>query len=259
MRIAELTTCKTCCGLLTAYCLLLLLAFAFISYFSRMSDSPRNPFHNELKKEFQLERMILFSDAVFAIAITLLALEIKVPEIDKHIVTDHLLAEKMAELIPKFIGFLVSFFVIGVYWIVHHRTFGFVTNYNHRLLWLNLVFLLAVVLMPFSSAFYSNYLLTPAAAIPVVIYVCNIVFLALMGLVLWEYIANPKHNLSEGITQQMKKYFRFRAIVPPFAFVLTAFTYLYINPRFAVYIPITIAPLLRLAKWIYFKPKTAKK
>ena len=66
---------------------------------------------HELKKEFQLERMILFSDAVFAIAITLLALEIKIPEIDKRIVTDRILSEKLDEMIPKFVGFLVSFFI----------------------------------------------------------------------------------------------------------------------------------------------------
>src|SRR6476620_7839398 len=99
------------------------------------------PFHNELKKEFQLERMILFSDAVFAIAITLLAIEIKVPEVAKNIVTDQLLTEKLDELLPKFIGFLVSFFVIAIYWVVHHRMFGFVVNYNRKLLWLNLIFL----------------------------------------------------------------------------------------------------------------------
>ena len=96
---------------------------------------------HELKKEFQLERMILFSDAVFAIAITLLALEIKIPEIDKRIVTDRILSEKLDEMIPKFVGFLVSFFIIGLYWSIHHRMFGFVVNYTRGLLWLNLFFL----------------------------------------------------------------------------------------------------------------------
>src|SRR5438046_2871708 len=94
-------------------------------------------FQNELKKEFQLERMILFSDAVFAIAITLLAIEIKVPEVAHDLASDQVLAQKMAQLMPKFVGFLVSFLVIGVYWVVHHRMFGFVINYNQRLLWLN--------------------------------------------------------------------------------------------------------------------------
>src|SRR5690349_8854029 len=112
-----------------------------------------NTLHNELKKEFQLERMILFSDAVFAIAITLMALELKVPELHQQLVTDHNLVASLSHMIPKFIGFLISFFIIGQYWTVHHRLFGFVENYNLRLMWLNLIFLLAIILMPFSTAF----------------------------------------------------------------------------------------------------------
>src|SRR6185436_5665320 len=102
-----------------------------------------NQLHNELRKEFQLERLILFSDAVFAIAITLLVIEIKIPEIPRPIVTDHLLGERLLELIPKFVGFLISFLLIGQYWTVHHRMFGYVINFNQRLIWLNIFFLLA--------------------------------------------------------------------------------------------------------------------
>src|SRR5689334_15399333 len=96
--------------------------------------------HNELRKEFQLERLILFSDAVFAIAITLLAIEIKVPEIPRNIVTDDMLSEKLIQLISKFVGFLISFLLIGQYWTVHHRMFGYVINFTQRLIWLNILF-----------------------------------------------------------------------------------------------------------------------
>ena len=164
---------------------------------------------------------------MFAIAITLLALEIKVPELDRHTVTDAMLLNKLDELIPKFIGFLVSFFVIGLYWMVHHRMFGFVVNYTPRLLWLNLFFLLAVVLMPFSSAFYSEYIIRQLKA-PVIIYVGNIMFLGIMSLVLWNYLVNPRHRLAEGITPQMIKYFRFRAVAPLVVFAIMATTYLFI-------------------------------
>ena len=71
--------------------------------------------HNELKKEFQLERMILFSDAVFAIAITLLVIEIKVPEIEKAELTEGRLLHALARLIPKFFGFAISFMFISIY------------------------------------------------------------------------------------------------------------------------------------------------
>ncbi|MBK7376852.1 MAG: DUF1211 domain-containing protein [Chitinophagaceae bacterium] len=112
-----------------------------------------NPLHNELKKEFQLERMILFSDAVFAIAITLLVIELKVPEIERAELTEGKLLKALAHMIPQFVGFIISFMFIGIYWTVHHRLFGYVVNYTPKLLWLNLLFLFAVALMPFSTAF----------------------------------------------------------------------------------------------------------
>lgn len=196
-----------------------------------------NPLHNELKKEFQLERMILFSDAVFAIAITLLAIELKVPAI-LHDVTDHKLAESLLELTPKFIGFFISFVIIGQYWTIHHRLFGFVVNFNLQLLWLNLFFLLAVVLMPFTSAFYSEYI-TYYIKTPVILYISNISFLGLMNFFMWRYVSNPKHGLSEGLAKPVAHYFSMRAIIVPITFILMALTY-FIFPRIAVWMPMTI-------------------
>lgn len=207
--------------------------------------------HSELKKEFQLERMILFSDAVFAIAITLLVIEMKVPEIAHNMVTEDKLAEALGELIPKFVGFLVSFFIIGLYWTVHHRMFGFVVNYNQRLLWLNLIFLLAVVLMPFSSGFYSEYIFRLLKA-PVILYVCNICFLGIMNFVLWQYISNPKRGLTEGLTRPIAKYYSFRAIMVPIMFVCMAMIYLFI-PQYAVYIPMLIPLFMLSIRKVYEK------
>src|SRR5579863_1392221 len=96
---------------------------------------------NELKKEFQLERMIFFSDAVFAIAITLLAIDLKIPEISKKLITEEKLDSTLVELIPRFISFLISFFLIGNFWMTHHRMFGFVVNYSRKLLVVNLFLL----------------------------------------------------------------------------------------------------------------------
>jgi len=212
--------------------------------------------HNELKKEFQLERMILFSDAVFAIAITLLVIEIKIPSIDRHQATDALLLNALDELVPKFVGFLISFFIIGLYWTIHHRMFGYVVDYNRRLLWLNLVFLLAVVMMPFSTGFYSEYIIRLLKT-PAIIYVSNIVFLGVMNFVLWKYINNPKHKLTEGVTAEDKKYFGFRAITVPIVFIIMAIIYLAVNRRYAVWVPLTIPLLMNIQK-ILSKEELAK-
>ena len=97
-----------------------------------------------------MERLVFFSDAVFAIVITLLVLpltaEIELPEGGRDL-ADHVRGQW-----PKVLSFLVSFLVIGQFWISHHRLFVLVRRYDQRLLWLNLIFLLTVSFMPFPTA-----------------------------------------------------------------------------------------------------------
>jgi len=217
---------------------------------------------HELKKEFQLERMILFSDAVFAIAITLLAIELKMPAelkindvltpLDRHTATDNLLLHALAEMIGKFIGFFISFFLIGLYWTIHHRMFGFVVNYNRKLLWLNLVFLMAIVLMPFSTGFYSEYAIH-FLKIPVIVYTLNIIFIGIMNYALWNYLANPKNQLTVGINVTEKKYFGYRAIIVPCIFFIMAVLYIVLKKQYAIYVPLVIPLLMRVFKRFYFK------
>lgn len=200
--------------------------------------------HNELRREFQLERLILFSDAVFAIAITLLVIEIKIPEIPRDDVTDRHLLHSLAELIPKFIGFLVSFLLIGQYWIVHHRLFGFVTSFTGKLIWLNIFFLLAVALMPFSTGFYSEYVLTKAIT-PIIFYTANIVLLGTISFSMWQYISNPKRNISENLTPPMIRFFSARSLSVPLLFVIFLGVYL-ISPVVAFWLPPSIPLILNL-------------
>ncbi len=203
-----------------------------------------NNLHNELKKEFQLERLILFSDAVFAIAITLLVIEIKIPELPHDAVTDQALLEALGHLIPKFIGFLVSFLLIGQYWIVHHRLFGYVINFSGRLIWLNIFFLLAVALMPFSTGFYSEYVLSHTLT-PVIFYTANIALLGLVNFLMWRYVSNPRHQLSENLAAPVARFFSARAVTVPVIFIIFSFVYL-VNPKIAFWIPPLIPVILKL-------------
>jgi len=114
----------------------------------------------ENRKEFQLERMILFSDAVFAIAITLLVLDLKLPEpkaVNTYAENADQAMEALGNMLLRFFGFIFSFFIIGQYWVTHHRVFGFITNFDGGLIWLNLFTLFWIVLVPFSTSLNFSY------------------------------------------------------------------------------------------------------
>ncbi len=86
--------------------------------------------NHEPEAGLSFERVVFFSDAVFAIVITLLVLELKVPHVTEH--TESALRHALFELFPRVIGFVVSFLIIGLMWIEHHRIFRYIDNYNSR-------------------------------------------------------------------------------------------------------------------------------
>jgi uncharacterized membrane protein len=143
--------------------------------------------------KFQLERLILFSDAVFAIAITLLVIEMKIPHLEGDI-NDTSLGHALLHLVPVFFGFILSFFIIGIYWTVHHRIFGQVVDYDGKLLWLNLFFLFSIVLMPFTSALYGEYY-QPNILLPHLIYTINICLTGFCNVLIIKHINNPSKML----------------------------------------------------------------
>lgn len=217
--------------------------------------------HNELKSEphgqarFQVERMILFSDAVFAIAITLLIIDIKVPELQNP-VTESSLLKALGKLLPKFIGFFLSFLVIGSYWTVHHRMSAFLSNYTRKLVWLNLFFLLSIVLMPFSTAFYSDYLMPESIHLltPLIFYVGNVWLIGLMNFKLWGYIGNPKNRIAEGIPDvHVIQLARIRSLIVPVVFSMMIPVAIF-DPVSARYVPVLI-PLIMVLIQRRFKRK----
>jgi uncharacterized membrane protein len=106
------------------------------------------------KTDHKLERLVFFSDAVFAIAITLLVLEIDVPRLAKGAATGSFLPE-LDRLIPSFFGYFVSFVVIGLVWVAHHRAFACAQVYRPKLLPWNMALLGMIALMPWFTAFMS--------------------------------------------------------------------------------------------------------
>jgi uncharacterized membrane protein len=109
-----------------------------------------------------------FSDAVFAIAMTLLVVQLTVPVIAKTLPSaeiGHQLARGLAALGPAYFSFGVSFVVIAGFWVAHHRRFVELNRYDAGLVWLNLLLLLCIVFIPFPTAVLGRYGDQPVAAV----------------------------------------------------------------------------------------------
>ena len=98
-----------------------------------------------------LERIVFFSDGVFAIAITLLVIDLRPPEVLAGL-SDAAFTEAMADLGPKIVAYLLSFAVIGLYWLAHWRRFHYIVRANERFALLNLLVLGAISFIPFPTA-----------------------------------------------------------------------------------------------------------
>jgi uncharacterized membrane protein len=107
------------------------------------------------KQDFQVDRIAFFSDAVFAIVITLLVIEFKVPHIDRNTNAEELLKE-LADLKYNFFALLIGFFVVARLWIQHHFMFKYIHNYNPQIIWGSLAMLIPIVFFPFCTEFFAE-------------------------------------------------------------------------------------------------------
>ncbi len=129
------------------------------------------------ENEVEFSRIVAFSDGVFAIAITLLVLNLSVPE---HIRGDDL-GSVLWEQRHDLLAYAISFAVIGRFWVVHHRFFGDVVSFDGRLLGLNLLYLAWIVLIPFSSQVLGDH---GGDTDAILLYAVNLIGVSLIGAIM---------------------------------------------------------------------------
>jgi uncharacterized membrane protein len=134
-----------------------------------------------------LERLIFFSDAVFAIAITLLIIELHPPNLGIR-ASDHDQLVALANLIPHFVAFFISFFVIGAFWAGHHRAFSLARHWSPKLMMPNIMMLAAIVFMPFATAYMGTNM---GARVPTVLYDCVLLATSLLNIRLVRLATSP--------------------------------------------------------------------
>jgi uncharacterized membrane protein len=144
--------------------------------------------------EKETGRVEAFSDGVFAIAITLLALDIKIPTVSAGTRLSDLLVKQW----PAYLAFVISFAFIGIMWINHHRLFTYIRRTDHMLLILNGLLLMGVTVVPFTTALLAAYIGRPDQDVAAMVYNANYVATAIFFNVLWRYAASGKRLLGRS-------------------------------------------------------------
>jgi uncharacterized membrane protein len=221
------------------------------------------PHHSsELEKEFELERMILFSDAVFAIAITLMVIDVKWPEIPESLNGVNLYT-LFRPTIFQFIVFALSFFYIGRSWSQHLKLFRLLRTYDQGLINRNLLFLFFIVTFPFTASGIFGHIRN-GFILPMFLYTFNLSAVTVTHFLICRYIFHEKPGLSIRGEEMEKKYIyirgKYTAIGMSSIFVLSVLVGIIFrgNPDYIGYvyllIPVVISRINREAK--KYKPKT---
>jgi len=194
------------------------------------------------RPDHPLERLIFFSDAVFAIAITLLIIDVHAPHVEWGS-PDNAYFRALLHLTPSLFGFFVSFFVIGAFWAGHHRAFALAGHYSDSLNAPNLMMLCSVVFMPFTTSFMSQNM---GALVPTQVYNLSLVATGLLNIRLVRRVTSPP-VVSEAVSAERIAIVRARGpavVLGALCAMLVAFW----DPRFSQMALINIPLWLRLLR-----------
>jgi uncharacterized membrane protein len=204
------------------------------------------------QKNLQLERLVFFSDAIVAIAITLLALDIKIKQ---TVVAGHLSFEDILAQWKTFAAFFLSFINIAGFWKTHHNFFVFIKKIDEKLLWFNIGWLLFIILLPFSTSLVSSYFFdTPA----IFIYSLNIFLISCFQNLIWDYSSvMPEYIKTESIDTNNISQFRLFCNLDMINGII-AIVISFFNPGLAFISLFTKLPILIIAGILHRKNNPRK-
>jgi len=181
-------------------------------------------------------RIEALADGIFAVAMTLLVLDIKSPE-QRWFPTNQALVDSLLQIEHSFAMYAISFFVLGIFWIAHHVLFHFVRQMDRRSLWLNLIFLLLVTLVPFSTDLIGDH---GHLTLPVYVYGGNLIALGTLLVIHLNYLVSHPHlatpDLTERVASQIRREVRLFAVVPVISIAASFY-----SPRLGMYLYLLLA------------------
>lgn len=161
-------------------------------------------------------RIETLADGVFAIVMTLLVFDIRVPAAE--IVAQQGLASALASVIPNLLGYVLSFLILGVLWVGHHNQFFYIKRADRTLLWINIFFLMCVALLPFSAGLLARYGRAEREAL--IVYDINLIFAGLLLFAHWWYATRDNHLLNQEVEPHVRQLVNIRILIPPALYFL---------------------------------------
>jgi uncharacterized membrane protein len=174
-------------------------------------------------------RIAALVDGIFAVAMTLLVLDLKLPEGTK-LSNDTAVWRQLFQLTGRFSTYALSFVVLGTYWIGHHSLFHFVRRVSRGMLWLNLLFLLFITLVPFSTNLLSG---RSHLQIPVVVYGINLLLIFIIALLQLLYLEHHPELSHDQLSPSWIANSR-RRLVIPMVIVVTSIAISFYKPKIAM-------------------------
>ena len=192
---------------------------------------------NKDTSDFKPSRLEFLSDGIFAVAMTLLAVELTVRVIPKLQAAEKV-GGLLIEMWPRFLAFAISFIVLGIFWFSHYGIFRFINSSDSRFAWLNILFLMFISLVPFSTALIGQYHVYSKVA--TIFFGINAFLAMLMLNFIWLYAASNYRLISNQIEHRRIKRIRVNFIIICSVFLLAVLISL-INPIGGIVLYIVMA------------------
>jgi len=178
-------------------------------------------------------RLLTLADGIFAIAMTLLVLDLRLPD-----GSNADLATQLAGLRSAFLTFVISFVVLGVFWFAHHQTFHFLVRVNRTLVWLSIGFFLGVALIPFVASVLGAH---PNDPIAFTLYGGAIGLLTVLGYVTWWYMTGDRGLVVDGMDPNLvRKVQHWIAVGPVIALVAIALAFVSPLASLLIYVALPV-------------------
>jgi len=167
----------------------------------------------------KVEHVISFSDAVFAFAITLMALSIDIPDLPSNLTQAELL-DKLYDLFPQFESYIISFAVISIFWVSYHQVFNHIKGSHIVMVYLNLLFLLLITLLSLSTSLVINY---GDYHIPYVIYSFIVILTSSLLTLIWWHATKDKLLIDKNLHPLYIKGVMLTLVSIPLVFTVSIF------------------------------------